>query len=40
MGAGFATRIGCDLAVKKKADIIITLDADGQHDPEQIPKLV
>jgi len=40
MGAGFATRIGCDLAIKNKADIIITLDADGQHDPEEIPKLL
>jgi len=40
MGAGFATRVGCDLAIKNKADIIITLDADGQHDPEEIPKLL
>nr|MBI4156377.1 glycosyltransferase family 2 protein [Candidatus Woesearchaeota archaeon] len=40
MGAGFATRVGCDLAMKNRADIIITLDADGQHDPEEIPKLL
>lgn len=40
MGAGFATRVGCDLAVNNGADIIVTIDADGQHDPEEIPRLV
>lgn len=40
MGAGFATRVGCDIAVQRDADIIVTLDADGQHDPADIPKLV
>ena len=39
-GAGFATRIGCDLAIEKGADIIITIDADGQHCPEDIPRLI
>lgn len=28
-GAGFATRTGCDKALNLKADLIITLDADG-----------
>ena len=40
MGAGFSTRIGCDIAVNDGADIIVTLDADGQHDPAEIPRLV
>ena len=40
MGAGFSTRIGCDIAVNDGADVIVTLDADGQHDPAEIPKLV
>ncbi len=39
-GAGFATRAGCDFAVKTGADIIITLDADGQHDPDDIPHVL
>ena len=40
MGAGFSTRIGCDIAVNDGADIIVTLDADGQHDPAEVPRLV
>ena len=40
MGAGFSTRIGCDIAVNDGADIIVTLDADGQHDPAEITRLV
>jgi glycosyltransferase involved in cell wall biosynthesis len=40
MGAGFSTRIGCDIAVNDGANIIVTLDADGQHDPAEIPRLV
>ncbi|MBI1969954.1 glycosyltransferase family 2 protein [Candidatus Woesearchaeota archaeon] len=40
MGAGFATRIGCDMAMEQGADLIVTIDADGQHDPAEIHKLV
>ncbi len=40
MGAGFATRTGCDIAIERDADVIVTIDADGQHDPKEIPKLV
>ncbi len=40
MGAGFATRVGCDIAVQRGADVIVTLDADGQHDPADVPQLV
>ncbi len=31
---------GFKLAKKRKAEIIITLDADGQHFPEDIPRLI
>ena len=36
-GKGKALKTGCDYAVHKKADIIITIDSDGQHKPEDIP---
>ena len=39
-GAGAATRIGCETAIQKGADIIVTIDADGQHHPDEIPLLV
>lgn len=38
MGAGYATRVGCDHALEQGADIIVTIDGDGQHDPEDIPQ--
>ncbi len=40
MGAGFATRTACDIAVERGADFIITLDSDGQHDPAEIPQMI
>lgn len=40
IGVGYATRVGCDYGIKNGADIIITLDADGQHSPKDIPKLL
>ena len=39
-GAGYATRAGCDKAIENHADLIVTLDADGQHCAEDIPDLV
>lgn len=39
-GAGMATRVGCDIAIKRGAEIIVTIDADGQHSPDDIPRLV
>ena len=33
-----ALKTGFDAA--KNADIIVTMDADGQHNPEDIPELV
>lgn len=37
MGKGAALKTGCDFALKKKADIIIAIDSDGQHNPNEIP---
>lgn len=39
-GGGSALKAGYELAVENEAEIIVTLDADGQHDPEEIPRLV
>jgi glycosyltransferase involved in cell wall biosynthesis len=39
-GAGKATWTGIEEAIGKGADVIITIDSDGQHDPEDIPKLL
>jgi glycosyltransferase involved in cell wall biosynthesis len=40
--AGYDRTIGdgFELAVTRKADIVVTLDADGQHLPSDIPKLI
>lgn len=40
LGKGASLKTGCDYAYKHKADIIIAMDADGQHNPELIPKFV
>lgn len=36
LGKGAALKTGCDYAVKNKAEIIIAIDADAQHDPKEI----
>lgn len=36
-GAGYATRVGCDLAHMLGAETIVTIDGDGQHNPADIP---
>mgnify|MGYP001559984147 CR=1 FL=1 len=38
LGASLATGIAA--AMKRGADVIVTLDADGQHDPSEIPNFV
>ncbi|MFH1642897.1 MAG: glycosyltransferase family 2 protein [Nanoarchaeota archaeon] len=38
LGKGAALKTGCDYALKKNAKIIVTMDADGQHDPKDIIK--
>jgi glycosyltransferase involved in cell wall biosynthesis len=39
-GKGKALNTGFDYAVQRQVDAAITLDADGQHDPDEIPKFV
>jgi len=40
MGKGFALRTGIKTAIGLGADIIITLDSDGQHYPKYIPQFL
>ncbi len=40
LGKGAATNTGCEYAISKNAKIIVLLDADGQHEPKDIPKFV
>jgi glycosyltransferase involved in cell wall biosynthesis len=39
-GKGAATQTGIDAAKLLDADIIVTMDSDGQHDPKDIKKLI
>ncbi len=39
-GKGAATQTGIDAAKLLNADIIVTMDSDGQHDPKDIKKLI
>jgi glycosyltransferase involved in cell wall biosynthesis len=39
-GKGAALRTGMDRALADGAAIVVTLDADGQHPPEEIPRLI
>jgi glycosyltransferase involved in cell wall biosynthesis len=39
-GKGAALRTGFELALTRQIDAVVTLDADGQHLPSEIPKLV
>ena len=39
-GKGAATQTGIDAAKLLNADIIVTMDSDGQHDPKDITKLI
>lgn len=40
MGKGAALMTGCAAAVRLGAEILVMMDADGQHPPEYIPRLV
>ncbi len=40
LGKGAALKTGCDYAAKKNADYIVVLDADAQHDPDDIPRFL
>lgn len=39
-GHGAALKAGYEIALEDGAEIVVTLDADGQHQPEEIPSLV
>ena len=39
-GKGAALRAGFRIALEEGYDAVLTLDADGQHDPEEIPRFV
>jgi len=40
LGKGAALRTGIERALADGAGVVVTLDADGQHPPEEIPRLV
>lgn len=40
LGKGSALKTGCEAAIKLGADIIILMDADGQHKPDDIPRFI
>ncbi len=40
LGKGAALKTGCDYAAKLGAKAIVTLDADRQHEPSEIPRLI
>jgi glycosyltransferase involved in cell wall biosynthesis len=40
LGQGAALQTGIDYAIRRGAQSIITFDADGQHDPADIPTIV
>jgi UDP-N-acetylglucosamine---dolichyl-phosphate N-acetylglucosaminyltransferase len=40
MGKGAAMKTGIKYAIKNRANKIVVIDGDGQHDPSEIPKLL
>lgn len=40
LGQGDALRTGFELARRQGAQVVVTMDADGQHDPAELPDLV
>lgn len=40
LGKGAALKTGCAAALRLGADIIVTIDGDGQHPPEHIPAVL
>jgi glycosyltransferase involved in cell wall biosynthesis len=39
-GGGAALHVGYDLALERRSKVVVTLDADGQHLPDEIERLV
>ncbi|MDD3102294.1 MAG: glycosyltransferase family 2 protein [Patescibacteria group bacterium] len=40
LGLGGALKTGFDAALRENADIVVTMDADGQHKAKEIPNLI
>lgn len=40
LGKGAAAKTGCDYALKHGADILCLMDADGQHSPQDIHRII
>jgi glycosyltransferase involved in cell wall biosynthesis len=40
LGKGAAAKTGCDAAYKLGADVIVLMDADGQHKPADLPRII
>lgn len=40
MGVGTATKIGIEAAKMLEVDIIVTMDSDGQHSPDDITRII
>ena len=40
LGKGAALKTGCDFALKNRAEKIVVLDADTQHEPSEIPNFL
>ena len=40
MGKGAALKTGFEYALSREYEIVVTLDADGQHNPDEIPLLM
>lgn len=40
LGKGAAMKTGCDYAVKLGAEILVLMDADGQHEPKDVKKFI
>ncbi|MFH1590418.1 MAG: glycosyltransferase family 2 protein [archaeon] len=40
LGKGAALKTGCDFAIEQGAGRIVVIDADGQHDPADIPRIL
>jgi len=39
-GGGLAMRVGYEIGIRLGADVVVTMDADGQHVPDEMPLLV
>ncbi|MDO8481032.1 MAG: glycosyltransferase family 2 protein [Nanoarchaeota archaeon] len=40
LGKGAAIRTGCEEAVRRKVSKIVLIDADGQHEPKELPRFL